>query len=433
MSRPNAFSLKIHIILSLGLMLLPTLAGGALFFYCFKNHVIIVEHLVEELIGEKDPVFRTQALTQQAFQPVIDFILTGDVNSRVEHEKLSSRIEDSFFSWTKKEYHYPGEENSLSEIHIAWEEYKKTVDALFLLDGDKNEERDILWQRIRTQHLTLQHQFNGFQKANTQEIVREAEKLLANKTSFYIILLSIICLGLILSLFGGFLLSRLILTPLQKLYFGARQWASGNIDHRIEVGHNDELGLLIHTFNWMANELKKNQQKLHALATSDPLTGLVNHREFYRILENELDRAARYRHELSVLMMDMNDFKEINDTMGHLAGDHVLREVAMLLRKHTRKSDLVSRYGGDEFSILLPETEHEEAIEFAARLSQYISEHPITITDHDLINISMSIGTASYPRDGKDHLELVAAADKALYKVKRAHKKQLKPFISKPS
>ncbi|MDH3346749.1 MAG: diguanylate cyclase [Desulfobulbaceae bacterium] len=422
MYRSNVFALKGRIILSLSLMLLPTLGMVIIFYLCFHNHTLVIEQMIHEFINEKKPVLRTELLVQQALSPLIIYSLTGDQSEQIRYKNLVTDIDESFLQCLKEKFHQPKEEEHLTQTFLIWEKFKKNADSLFLLNTINNntEKVQIITNKIELLHLEILKHFSLFHEINDRELVKYSQELTDNKTLFTIAILSIISLGLILSMIGGFILSSLLLTPLQKLYLGARQLAAGNIAHRIENHRNDELGLLIHTFNWMANELQKTQEKLHSLATSDPLTGLSNHRNFFQTLEKELDRSQRYQHKLSVLMMDMNDFKIINDTMGHLAGDHVLKNVGKMLQQYTRKSDLVCRYGGDEFSILLPETQYEEALEFSKRLSEHIKNHSIKIPEQEnSINISISIGVATFPQHGADHMKLMSAADKALYEVKR--------------
>jgi diguanylate cyclase (GGDEF)-like protein len=162
--------------------------------------------------------------------------------------------------------------------------------------------------------------------------------------------------------------------------------------------------------------------RLHKLvahqARTDALTNLPNRRALDERLEEEILRASRYQHSFSVLMVDLNNFKLVNDTYGHPTGDEVLKKIALCLRQSVREIDFVSRYGGDEFVILLPETNLDTASQLAQRLTQAISECPLDLPDGAPFEISLGCGLAVFPVDGIHPSELLLAADQALYRSK---------------
>lgn len=160
---------------------------------------------------------------------------------------------------------------------------------------------------------------------------------------------------------------------------------------------------------------KELEQKLEYQATHDELTGLLNRVELWRNLEAEINRAERYKRVLSVFLIDLDHFKSINDRLGHKAGDSVLRKFTEVLLKQVRKTDFATRYGGEEFVVILPETPLEEAEELAERLRIKVSQADIT-PDSD--NVTISIGIAAYPMHGKSSRELLEIADKAMYLAK---------------
>ena len=155
--------------------------------------------------------------------------------------------------------------------------------------------------------------------------------------------------------------------------------------------------------------------KLYELATKDGLTKLYISRHFYTLLENELRRCIRYKHKMSLLMMDTYNFKGINDTYGHLTGDAILREVAGCISNMVRKIDTPARYGGEEFVVILPETGKEDALVIAERLRKAIEKIVVTTKDNVQISPTVSIGIAEHPVDGVDAKVLIDSADKALY------------------
>ncbi len=158
-------------------------------------------------------------------------------------------------------------------------------------------------------------------------------------------------------------------------------------------------------------------------AVTDELTGLFNHRRFQEVMAVEVERARRYGHELGLIMLDIDNFKQINDTYGHLQGDLVLREVARVLRQSSREIDEPARYGGEEMAVALPQTDLEGAYQFAERVRRRIEALALAQPDGGVLKVTASFGAASLAAiGGADKDALVAAADAALYEAKRAGK-----------
>jgi len=168
----------------------------------------------------------------------------------------------------------------------------------------------------------------------------------------------------------------------------------------------------------MALENARLYEQARNLADRDPLTGFYNHRYLHERLGEEVIRSSRGRRPMSVLMLDLDDFKLVNDTFGHLFGDRVLTWTAELIRSTLRASDVPARYGGDEFAIILPETDEEEARAVAGRIVAAFRDHHFVSEGRGAVPIGTSIGSATLPADGRTATELIAAADRALYRVK---------------
>jgi diguanylate cyclase (GGDEF)-like protein/putative nucleotidyltransferase with HDIG domain len=159
--------------------------------------------------------------------------------------------------------------------------------------------------------------------------------------------------------------------------------------------------------------------QLQAEARIDPKTGLFNTRHFATMFEEELSRAKRFARPMSLIMADLDLLRDINNTYGHLAGDAVLVGIADTFREELRGYDIPARFGGEEFSILLPETEPEEALEIAERIRKAVAAKLFEVETSDApLRATISMGIAAYPRDGNDMTELVHQADVAVYRAK---------------
>ena len=157
---------------------------------------------------------------------------------------------------------------------------------------------------------------------------------------------------------------------------------------------------------------------MQKLARTDALTGLFNRRYFFEIAEKEFAESIRYGRPLSVIILDLDLFKEINDTYGHLVGDQALIHIGELLLKAIRTPDTAARYGGEEFVVLLPETESSQAMLFAERLRKLVDDSP-TQNGNDSISLTASFGVAGYQtKDGETFDQLISKADQALYMAK---------------
>jgi diguanylate cyclase (GGDEF)-like protein len=162
------------------------------------------------------------------------------------------------------------------------------------------------------------------------------------------------------------------------------------------------------------------------LSNSDELTGLANYRYFKEALKQEIDRAERYDRPLSLMILDIDDFKSCNDTFGHLAGDMVLKHISSLIKKNTRGIDLVARYGGEEFTVILPETPVDETLVVAERIRYSIDKFVFKTDDGQPINnLTVTIGLSSFPDKAKSLTELIETADTALYKGKSLGKNRV--------
>ncbi|HWJ93660.1 MAG TPA: GGDEF domain-containing protein, partial [Telluria sp.] len=214
-----------------------------------------------------------------------------------------------------------------------------------------------------------------------------------------------------------------LLRPLTASAQAMRAMAEGERQLDVlPVARDDEVGALVRGFNRLVGTLHEKERalmqsmaQLDQLAGTDALTGAWNRRHFHEVLPQELERAARYGHPLSLLMIDLDLFKSINDRFGHIAGDHVLQQVADCVRANLRKVDSLTRWGGEEFIVLLPDTTSDNAVLLAERIRASIAARPVEGAGH----ITTSIGVAQLGAN-ESWEQWLARADAALYAAKNA-------------
>ena len=185
--------------------------------------------------------------------------------------------------------------------------------------------------------------------------------------------------------------------------------------------------IIAFALSFLAKYLIKSRDFEHQykLATIDGLTELYNHRYFQDTLRNQIEISKRYEQPFSLIIIDIDFFKKFNDTYGHQAGDAVLRQVAQTLKKNSRTTDFVCRYGGEEMSIILPNTSAEEALFNANRINKAVAEREFYVNATETSQVTISVGVATFPQDAETAQELIEVADKGLYYAKEHGRNQV--------
>jgi diguanylate cyclase (GGDEF)-like protein len=260
-----------------------------------------------------------------------------------------------------------------------------------------------------------------------QQFERTRNRLALTSLAIFVVLAAILFFGL----------DRLVVRPVLTLQQAVRRMGEGHLGTRVPPLRGSELGELTNVINRMASalqherenlersvaertrELQEANARLERLAVTDGLTGVFNHRRFQEQLQAELLRSERHKRPMGVLMVDVDFFKKVNDAMGHPAGDELLRRLAEVLSADLRATDLIARYGGEEFAVILPETTKSEAMQVAERMRQAV-ETRINSGERTWPNkVTVSIGVATFPEDGKSGEQVLTAADQAMYVAKR--------------
>lgn len=195
----------------------------------------------------------------------------------------------------------------------------------------------------------------------------------------------------------------------------------GKPGHKISSHEQELLNTIINEAciilenSWLYSKLYKN---IKNLSITDGLTGIYNHKYIIKLIKQEFNRAKRYGHNISIIMFDIDHFKMVNDTFGHQTGDVILREISSIIQEAVRKTDFIGRYGGEEFTIILTETNCEKALLFAERLRKNVESYDF-FNPSDPLKVTVSMGVVSYPSDKiNDSNTFIKYADESLYQAK---------------
>ena len=234
----------------------------------------------------------------------------------------------------------------------------------------------------------------------------------ARYKALFVVLSFTLIIGLV-----AYYFSIRILKPLSALTNGATKVTAGDLSVQLPIYSNDELGLTTRVFNKMVAELQQSHKQLEEMATTDTLTGLANRKQIMNLLIEQFKHFQRYQNAFTIMMLDVDHFKNVNDTHGHLAGDAVLTNIAQTIKSTLREIDCLGRYGGEEFLVILPDTDGQQAIKSAERIRKAVNES-ITHYEDCSLKVTISIGVAEIQKTDDNEDDLINRADDALYSAK---------------
>ena len=353
--------------------------------------IILINRLEELYYGRKDMEREIEKLKAEKNYSLLCLEIAQNLSSALNKEKLMRLILDSFISFTKTErekamgyllsYSY---QTGKFEYQIGYD-----IDKSLLEKTEFSPSEQIISEIISKKEPIFLESISAF------SLIKK-EKLHSLGINTYLVSIPLIIENEVRGIMNLFLSSSLY-----QLLRERKMW----------------LSLLAYLCSIALGSAMQSES-----AVIDRLTELYNHSHFQKSLRQEIERCARYRSEASLLMLDIDYFKSVNDTYGHLAGDMVLQHIGKILKEHTRFNDLCARYGGEEFTIILPATDIEGAVKKAEELRKVIEEYNFPLSERETIKITVSIGVVSFGGPKGERIErtkLLNWVDTELYRAKK--------------
>lgn len=419
---PRAGSpLRRRFIASIGLMLLPFLVLSVAGYVLFRDVMGSFQEIKTEAFEELSPVLRIQILMQKAAMPPNDYLITGDRKEQRSFHQLVAEVDKSFENAFHLPFKRAQEKNLIRALHADWLNIKDAGNRLFTYPVRQgNRMAAEAMERFDAHVDATDRLFAELVAVIDRELNEEQAAVQAANKRMAWLVAAIFLTGGALNIGIGVALARSVLVPARELERGAEHFTAGNLAHRVPVSADNELGRLATAFNTMAERIDRHAKELKELSIHDGLTGLFNKREFGVRLADEIARAQRYRGAFSLIMIDIDHFKAVNDTYGHQAGDEVLTSVSAVIKGEARDVDFVARYGGEEIVVVLPHVKGADALTVAERVRTAVAARSVPMRGGKTVNVTVSLGVAAYPDDADTGEKLVGAADEALYRAKRS-------------
>ncbi len=419
--RPFPASLRTRFVLGVAAMLLPLALLGTSAFVSLRHMAAAFEEALDDPIREMHAAMSLQVLVQRAAMPPNDYLIHGETTEREKFTHLSADMERAFEEALALATLWPEQKALIQSAYAEWRQARRIAESLLALPAPVGNPQAAREMKRMDGHVdraaVILARLHDSAQRELDEATAQARAI--ERQTLLLIVSGVSVLGLFIAVGSGLLLAHFVLMPLHALEAGANRLRAGELSHRVSCGAGTELGQLADAFNAMAEKLEKSEAELKELATRDGLTGLYNHRALHALLADEVARANRFGRPLSLLMIDVDHFKHVNDTHGHQAGDAVLQGLSRLLQRQARAIDRVCRFGGEEITVILPETDADGAGSIAERLRATIEREPFDIGNHRSVHVTVSIGVATYPGLAKSGEALVDAADTAMYAAKR--------------
>ena len=417
-------SLRSRIIISILIMVLP----AALLMYSSYNSIRGSNDSLTQIIDSPlDELLKIQKVQSKILKTELPFHLylnRGESADREAFIRLSVEIDLLFENAAKQKELSEQDLNIIKLAQNEWHEAKTLGESLLTTTNIPS--ASILTAKVdqfgrhleRCTTLLDEITLNSLEKIKQLRFIAQE-----NEWKSIGLLLLVFGLGLVLAILAALSLGQSVIEPIKRLEKTVSLFGKGETSTRINLKSSNELNGLASAFNSMAERFEHIKNELSYLSVHDNLTGLYDRTKLHEEISSEIIRAKRYDRSFSLLLMNIDNFKDVNRVYGRLVGDSVLCSVANKITATVRPTDVSSRYNGDEFAVILSETDAKGAAETTQRLIEAIENNPLNIGDGKLLNISITIVTATYPSDADTDIGLLAITDNSLTQSKNKKKK----------
>lgn len=423
-ARPFQRSIHIRFRWAFGLAIFGFAVITAITFFSGRVLLDTYQDSVAEARFELMPAHRLERALREIDHSAYRYAIEADRSARVGLQPLQDEIDRYFNQLGESERRFDSVKHahskiSLTETHAAWKKAQAQLLQVFQQPAGTAEAVAAL-SRVHPAIDSVHDTIAEFQHLSMQDMQLRLQYAYTIVNRAYLAILGAILIGLVVLIAVGIVVGRSVLHPISKLQEAASRLGEKDFSHRVRLRNNvDELGQLGRALNIASSILQRLYRDLERRSNHDGLTGALNRAAFDERLSADCDSADRYERPLSLLMVDIDFFKRVNDRHGHQAGDRVLRAIVGMLNETTGPGGVVARYGGEEFVVILPETDGDSAKAMAERVRSTIEQTPIACADGEDVTMTVSVGCACrQPRTAMPG-DLVRAVDAALYQAKR--------------
>jgi len=412
-------SLRTRIIISVFIMVLPAAILMFSAYHSIRSNSESVSNILDSSLDELLKIQKVQSKILKTELPFHLYLNRGESADREAFIRLTVDI-DLLFGHISEPHEILSQNQDIMKLaQSEWQEAKTLGESL--LTTTNIPENDALIAKVdqfgrhleRCASLLDELSINALEEIENQRFAaQESEWKSIGKLTM------VFALGLLLAVLAALSLGQSVIQPIKRLEKTVSRFGQGETGTRIDLKTNDELGGLASAFNTLAERFEHIKNELDYLSVHDNLTGLYDRTKLHEEITSEMERAKRYDRSFSLLLIDIDNFKEVNRTYGRLVGDSVLCSVANKICSTVRPTDVSSRYGGDEFAVILSETDARGAMETAQRLLEAIEDSPLNIGDGKQLKISICVGYATYPLDADTEVSLFAQTDQSLHDAK---------------
>lgn len=413
-------SVRTRIVVSVLIMVIPTAVLMYSAYTAIRSNIGSLTHIVDAPLEELVSTKEIQNTILRSELPFYLYMNRGETADRESFIRLAVDIDLKLEELIKNTANINSEQRLLKAAQTEWHAAKSLGESL--LTTHNIPENKVLMAKIDqfSRHLERSaSMLEEFSEHSLDEI--NNRRFVAQDSEWKTIgmLTLVFSLGLLLALLASISLGHSIIEPIRRLEKTVSRFGKGDTSTRINVKSNDELGNLASAFNQLAERYEQIKLELDYLSVHDNLTGLFDQAKLIQEVGLEIERAKRYDRSFSILLIDIDNFRDVNNQYGRLIGDSVLCSVADKIRTTIRPTDLAARYGDDEFGIILSETDVKGARESAQRIIEAIEDNPLNIGDGKKLKITIAISNVTYPIEADSEAALFSRAEELLAQAKR--------------